>query len=132
MPMIPSTNPVRVPLGQPDLYAGVVDGGFEQRLIEGIRPIAEHFLAAALHHFFDTGLYDTLVGEPGFRPIAGLAESMAFEEYRLRGLLYFLANEGVVEIESDGVRLTRKGAGYGEFRPWYTMMIGGYSTTLEQ
>ncbi|WP_410575123.1 hypothetical protein [Amycolatopsis sp. cmx-4-61] len=128
----PPVPPSRLPYGQPELYAGVVDSGFEQRLIEGIRPIAEHFLASALHHLFDSGIFDTLQAEQGYRPIAGLADQLVSEEYRLLGLLQFLANEGVVEIEADAVRLTAKGLGYGEFRAWYTMMVGGYSSTLGQ
>ena len=116
----------------PERYTDVVDSGFEQRLIEGIRPIAEHYLAAALHHFFDVGIYDALHGSQAYRPIAELAKAMSLEEYRLRGLLYFLANEGVVDVADDAVRLTPKGIGLGEFRPWYTMMIGGYATTLVQ
>ncbi len=127
-----TTGPTMTPYGKPDHYGDVADGGFEQRLIAGIRPIAEHFLASALHHFFDTGIYDTLLGEQDRISITELAGGLAMERERLSGLLFFLANEGVVDIEDDRVRLTSKGIAYGEFRPWYTMMIGGYSSTLGQ
>jgi 2-ketoarginine methyltransferase len=110
----------------------VADQGFERRLIDGIRPIAEHFLAGALYHLFDSGLFDQLVQHPDGVRCAALAGTLDLDEDRVRGLLLFLANEGVVQIEDDGARLTLKGRQYGEFRPWYTMLVGGYSLTLGQ
>jgi 2-ketoarginine methyltransferase len=109
----------------------VADQGFEQRLIEGIRPIAEHFLAQALHHLFTTGLYDRLEDGSAI-PVAELAYDFGMDQDRLRGLLLYLANEGIVVVEDTAVRLTAKGRGYGEFRAWYTLLVGGYSTTIAQ
>lgn len=103
---------------------------FEQRLIEGIRPISEHFLALALHHLFDTGLYDHLAETSV--TIGTLAGLFDMEEDRLRGFLLYLANEGIVQVRRDEVSLTAHGRRYGEFRPWYTMLIGGYTSTLQQ
>jgi len=118
--------------GKPDRYSDVADGAFEQRLIAGIRPIAEHFLASALFHLFEVGIYDALRAAADPVPIAGLAEKLDLDLPRLRGLLWFLANEGVADIQDDTVTLTAKGVQYGEFRSWYTMLIGGYSGTLGQ
>jgi 2-ketoarginine methyltransferase len=115
-----------------DDQPSLVDGSFEQRLIEGIRPIADHFLAFALHHLFDTGLHDELARRPAATTIGALADSRGMEEHRLRGFLLYLANEGVVQVEGESVRLTPKGVQYGEFKPWYTMLIGGYSSTVGQ
>jgi len=109
----------------------VADPGFEQRLIEGIRPIAEHFLAHALHHLFNTGLYDLLEGGAQV-PITQLADEFEMDHDRLRGLLLYLANEGIVAVEGATVQLTPKGRGYGEFRAWYSLLIGGYATTVAQ
>lgn len=103
---------------------------FEQRLIEGIRPITEHFLAAALHHLFDTGLYDHLADRPA--TTSALADLFDMEEDRLRGFLLYLANEGIVQVHRDEVSLTATGRRYGEFRPWYTLLIGGYTSMLQQ
>jgi 2-ketoarginine methyltransferase len=108
-----------------------VDPGFERRLIEATRPIAEHYLAFALHHLFESGAFDLLAQADG-AAIAFAADALGLDEHRLRGLLLFLANEGVVTVEDDAVALTAKGRLYGEFRPWYTMMIGGYAPTLGQ
>lgn len=108
------------------------DPGFEQRLIEGIRPISEHFLASALHHLFASGLYDRLIEEPGAIPIGALAAEQGMDGHRLRGFLLYLANEGIVQVEAGAVRLSPRGRGFGEFRAWYTMMIGGYTSTLAQ
>jgi 2-ketoarginine methyltransferase len=109
-----------------------VDPGFELRLIEGVRPIAEHYLASCLHHMFDRGIFDQLDGETEPVPIPSLAVTLRMDVHRLRGLLHFLANEAVVMVDGDAVALTPKGRQYGEFRPWYTMMIGGYGQTVGQ
>ncbi len=110
----------------------VADPGFEQRLIEGIRPIAEHFLAGALHHLFDSGVFDALERGLGGRTPAALADELSLEPARLTGLLRYLANENVVAFDGDAARLTPRGLAYGEFRAWYTIMIGGYTSTLAQ
>lgn len=120
------------PLPVTDHAQAFVDAGFERRLIEGIRPIAEHYLAIALHNLFASGVYDELAAPAEAVPIASLAEGLGLDAHRLRGLLLFLANEDVVTVEDDAVSLTATGRRYGEFRPWYTMLIGGYATTLEQ
>lgn len=120
------------PLPVTDHACAYVDPGFEQRLIEGIRPIAEHYLAAALHHVFASGVFDELARQAHAVSIEVVAGALGLDADRLRGLLLFLANEGVVSIEDDAVMLTAKGRLYGEFRGWYTMMIGGYATTVQQ
>jgi 2-ketoarginine methyltransferase len=118
--------------GHPGTGLEGLDPSFELRLIDGIRPISEHFLAAALHHLFDTGLYDELAAHPDGMPLDGLADTLGLDRYRLEGFLRYLANEGVVAVSDGSATLTGKGRGYGEFRPWYTMLIGGYSTTVAQ
>jgi 2-ketoarginine methyltransferase len=116
----------------PPAPAPGVDASFEQRLIDGIRPIAEHYLASALHHLFNTGIYDHLAGSLRRSTITIMASELDLDPDRLRGFLLYLANEDVVTVTADTVRLTAKGLAFGEFRAWYTMMIGGYTTTLEQ
>lgn len=115
----------------PTAGGDLVDAGFEQRLIDGIRPIAEHFLAGALYHFFDAGVYDHL-GQQGATPVGELAGTLGLDERRLAGLLRYLANEGVVSWRGDTVELTGRAHQYGEFRGWYTMFVGGYATTIQQ
>jgi 2-ketoarginine methyltransferase len=114
-----------------------VDPGFERRLIDGIRPISELFLASGLHHLFSTGLYDHLVSAGGATPVDAVAEDLALTPARLRGFLLYLANEDIVTVAVDGngretVALTERARGYAEFRAWYTFLVGGYATTLEQ
>ena len=127
-----TTSATAEPLPVTEHAQAFVDAGFERRLIEGVRPIAEHYLAIALHHLFSSGVFDELASPAEAVPIASVAEALGLDAHRLRGLLLFLANEDVVTVEDDAVALTPKGRQYGEFRPWYTMMIGGYTTTLEQ
>jgi len=50
-----------------------VDSNFEQRLIENIKPISQHYLAACLHHMFATGIFDELTQQEHAIPIASLA-----------------------------------------------------------
>lgn len=109
-----------------------LDGSYEQRLIDGVRPIAEHFLAACLHHLFRTGLYDRLgaVGEAA--AIEDVAKDLDMDPWRLRGFLLYLANEDIVTVDGDAVALTRRAESYAEFRTWYTFLIGGYSGTVAQ
>ncbi len=109
-----------------------VDAGFEQRVIDKIRPIAEHYLAMCLHHLFASGVFDYLAAAAKPVPIPTVVGALGLAEDRLTGLLLFLANEGVVTVEHGTAALTAKGRGYDEVRGWYTMMIGGYSVTMQQ
>lgn len=122
------------PAADPGHGAGqhIVDGDFEHRLIEGIRPVAVHFLAMTLHHLFESGGYDRLDAAADGVGIARLADDLELDPARLRGLLLYLANEGVVEVDGDTARLGQKGRLYGEFRAWYTMFVGGYGSTIAQ
>ncbi|WP_084960737.1 hypothetical protein [Thermoactinospora rubra] len=108
-----------------------VDPSFELRLIEALRPISQHFLAVGVHHLFDTGLYDALADAPP-TPVRQLADRLAMEAGRLRGFLLYLANEGIVRLEDDRVALTPKARELHEFRAWYTFLIGGYASTIQQ
>jgi 2-ketoarginine methyltransferase len=109
-----------------------VDPHFEQRLIESIKPISNHYLAICLHHIFDTGVFDELAQNDQPIYIASIAKKLKMDVNRLTGLLLFLRNEGVVNVEDNKVVLTATGRQYGEFKAWYTIMIGGYSSTIQQ
>lgn len=109
-----------------------VDEGFEQRLIDGIRPIAELFLASCLHHLFASGVYDALNTADGPRDIEALAEDLDLDAERLTGLLLFLANEGVLTVRDGRATLGAKAHSYAEFRSWYTFFVGGYAGTVGQ
>jgi 2-ketoarginine methyltransferase len=126
-----SDSPAAAGAGGPVGSADVVDASFELRLIEAIRPISEHFLAVAIHHLFDTGIYAVLAAESAV-PIEALADSLILDLERLRGFLLYLSNEGIVAIADDTVRLTPAGRAYAEFQPWYTFLIGGYGSTIQQ
>lgn len=112
-------------------HLGGVDASFEQRLIEALQPIRGHFLAAATHAFFDCGAFDRLAADA---PVAmpDVTDELGLEPSRLDVLLRYLANEGVVEVVGDQVGLTPRGRALGEFRSWYTFLIGGYAETLTQ
>lgn len=44
----------------------------------------------------------------------------------------YLANEGLITKTGDTVSLSPVGHGFTRFRPWYTMLIGGYAETFHQ
>lgn len=124
-----------VPAGSTTIPTGhaeaAVDPGFEQRIIDATEPLAAYYLAASLHHFFALGLYDELAGAAGPVPIDTLTSALGLDPTRLRGFLHFLANNAVVSVDGESATLTAKGRLYGEARGWYTMMIGGYGSTLQ-
>ena len=109
-----------------------VDSGFEQRLIDGLRPISQLFLASALHHLFSTGIYDWLSGQENGASVAELAADLDLDTQRLTGFLLYLANEDIVTVQTGLVALTARARTFAEFRAWYTLMVGGYTTTADQ
>lgn len=112
------------------------DSGFEGRLIPGIRPIAELFLATGLHHLFDSGVYDRLADAPGATDVTGLAAELSLDRERLAGFLRYLGNEDVVVLTGplggERVELGQLAHQYAEFRSWYTFLVGGYQGTVAQ
>lgn len=104
---------------------------FEVRLIEALQPIRQHVLATVVHHVFDSGLYDSLAAGGGCS-LQDLLDRHPFVEVRLRALLHYLANEGLVARRGERYVLTERARGFAEFRGWYTMLIGGYGSTFLQ
>uniref|UniRef100_A0AAU2VKN7 Methyltransferase domain-containing protein n=1 Tax=Streptomyces sp. NBC_00008 TaxID=2903610 RepID=A0AAU2VKN7_9ACTN len=109
-----------------------VDSGFEQRLIDGIRPIGELFLAHGLHHLFSSGVFDRLTATNSPVAVDDLAAGLGLIPERLAGLLAYLANEGIVTLEDGRAALTPRATAYAEFRSWYTFLVGGYAGTAGQ
>jgi 2-ketoarginine methyltransferase len=104
----------------------------EERLARALQPIRFFALAQALFAFMETGLHATLrLG--GSMRVARLAEESGFDERRLRGFLRYLANERFVELTADDVvSLSESGSEIAVFRPWYTLLVGGYAGTFQQ
>jgi 2-ketoarginine methyltransferase len=103
---------------------------FERRLIENTQPIRFFFLAQALHHALDLGLFTTLGHTPG-RSVAELSAEHGLDEERLLGLLRYLQNEGYL-VDNGGWRLTAKSVDLPVFAPWYEMLVGGYAPSMQQ
>ncbi|GLI09115.1 2-ketoarginine methyltransferase [Paenibacillus tyrfis] len=103
----------------------------EDRLIESTQPIRYFTLAVSIYHLFDTGLFDVLV-ETGSASVGELANRLELDEEKLEGFLKYAKNEQIVIEENGRFRLSPKGAELGDFRGWYTMMIGGYAETFLQ
>jgi 2-ketoarginine methyltransferase len=104
---------------------------FEDRLVPLIQPIRNFSLAIAIHHLFESGLYDSLRhGEPATSD--GLAERHGLEVDRLDALLRYLRNEGILASDGREFILSSRGRELADARPWYTMFIGGYASTFLQ
>ena len=104
---------------------------FETRLIEMTQPLRYYMLAINLYHLFATGLFDTL-HEMESITVAALAERHTMEGERLAVFIKYLRNEGYIEEADKQIALSAKGRSLVEFRPWYTMLVGGYAETLLQ
>jgi 2-ketoarginine methyltransferase len=125
-----NTEPERSALS-PARLSGI-DTGFEQRLIDGIYPISQLFLASALHHLFSSGVYDQLSCHDRGTSISELAAGLDLAPERLTGFLLYLANEDIVTVQADQVAVTARARRFAEFRAWYMLMVGGYCTTADQ
>ncbi|MFE0654630.1 2-ketoarginine methyltransferase [Streptomyces sp. NPDC059534] len=109
----------------------MIENDFENRLIDALQPVRYFALAHGIHQLMQTGLFRELDAEPGLDTRA-LAGRLGLYPRRLAGLCRYLANEGLL-VESDGGwRLTDKARSYAPFEAWYTLLIGGYSTTFTQ
>ena len=106
----------------------------ELRLIEAVEPFHGFALAAALQALFASGVYDALAAGEALEA-HGIARSLGLQPARVEALLGFLAVEGVVAAANASARgeafvLTERGRGYGEFRAWYELLIGGYGAVF--
>ena len=109
----------------------MIASDFEHRLIDALQPVRQWALASCIYHLFDTGLYDALADADG-RTTDELTTALGMDPRKLRGFLAYLRNEGLV-AELDGrFTLTASARDMAEFRPWYTLLVGGYAETFQQ
>jgi len=139
--------------GVPDRLEGPLEGGFDFVLRErvsasnlpfaGAPPIREHDLAVgllpirylALAHVIQalhtTGLADLLAGKA--LTVEDLAVQLELDPDRLQHLLYYLINEGLVEVDAGGrYEMSSRGQAYVTCRPWYELLVGGYAQTFSE
>ncbi|QBD77054.1 2-ketoarginine methyltransferase [Ktedonosporobacter rubrisoli] len=102
---------------------------FEKRLIEAIQPIRFHALAVCIYHLFETGLFETLLNAAPIS-LVQLARRHDFDPLKLEAFMQYLRTEGIVEEEEEGYQLSEKGRSFADFRPWYSIFIGGYGNTF--
>lgn len=103
---------------------------FEQRLVENLQPIRHFALAQAIYHLFSTGLHSRI--KAGAIQAVDLAHEFAFDPPRTLGFLHYLANENIVDLQAGTVSLTKRGEQLEQFRPWFELLVGGYSETFQQ
>ena len=104
----------------------------EERLASGLQPVRQFVLAQALYNFMEIGIQGR-IADLGSVNIETLARDLGLNRDRLRGFLQYLSNERFVCLtDEDNVSLTSKGKEISDFRPWYTLLIGGYAQTFIQ
>jgi 2-ketoarginine methyltransferase len=106
----------------------VPDQNFEARLIDALQPVRGAFLAQAIHQFFELGIESRLRRSPA--DSSDLATELDLDRARLEDFLRYLANEGVVVERTGGWHLAPSAIDLHVYRPWYTLLVGGYSETL--
>ncbi len=108
---------------------------FEARLIQALQPVRGFALAQAVFVLMDSGIHDLLAADPGLSA-STVAGKLGMDEARLGGFLRYLANEGFLacdgNADGDGWRLTSKARQTNEFRAWYKLLVGGYTSTFAQ
>ena len=104
---------------------------FESELIDALQPIRFYTLATCLYHLFESGIYDTLATHQSLSS-QDLASQHGFDHTKLTALLKYLRNEGILDEDQGVFSLSVKGQRFAPFRPWYTMLIGGYGQTFLQ
>ncbi|GAA3768373.1 methyltransferase domain-containing protein [Streptomyces phyllanthi] len=110
--------------------ADALPDGLEDKLVSALQPIRGFVLAQSLYQFLETGAHEVLASA-GTLTVARLARSCDLDEDRLRGFLQYLSNEDFVELTAeDEVTLSAKGAEIAVFRPWYTLLVGGYTGAM--
>jgi SAM-dependent methyltransferase len=105
-----------------------IDHVGEKGLVEALEPIRQTYRAFAIEALFACGLFERLVDEG--LPTSRAAAELGLEETRCRALAYYLANEGLLSIRDDVLRLSDDARRLAPYRPWYELMIGGYAPTL--
>lgn len=102
---------------------------FETGLIQALQPVRFHALAIALYQLFETGLFSHLTQHPG-RTLDAVADDLRMDRWRLETFVHYLRNEDYLRLDDQqGVHLTPAAQALEPYRPWYTMMIGGYTPT---
>lgn len=104
---------------------------FEARLVDAIQPLRFYALAINIYHLFETGIHATLAGRLQVSP-REVAELHGMDAARVEVFFRYLRNEGLLEQANGAWKLTDKGRSLHEFRPWYTMFVGGYAETFLQ
>lgn len=104
----------------------------EGKLIDALQPVRFHTLATCIYHLFDTGLFDALAEANESLSTDSLAKEYHLDPYRLEAFLKYLRAEGILEENEGRFKLSETGKRFGEFRVWYTLLIGGYSSTFLQ
>lgn len=103
----------------------LLTSAYETRLIKALQPIRFYSLAINLYHLFETGLYDALA-EAG-QTVEDIVERHDMDADRVEVFFKYLRNEGILEEDDGQFTLSKEGIDAGVFRPWYTLLMGGYA-----
>lgn len=102
---------------------------FESGLVDALQPVRFHALAIALYQLFETGLFSHLRSQPG-QTVPAVAAALSMDAWRLETFVHYLRNERYLDMDEAGrIQLAEAAIALEPYRPWYTMMIGGYTPT---
>lgn len=102
---------------------------FELGLVQALQPIRGFALAAVLHQFFDSGLFEA-IRDSGAISADELAAQRDLNPERTLALLRYLAVEGFLTESGGSFAITDKATELLPYLPWYTMLVGGYGDTF--
>ncbi len=105
------------------------DETFESGLVAALQPIRGFVLANAIHQFFESGLYETIL-EVGPISTSQLAEQENLDTARLEAFLQFLTVEQLLLRTEEGFEVADAARDLVPYLPWYRMLIGGYGQTF--
>ncbi len=92
--------------------------------------IGKFTASIVIFHLLDLRIIDLLSNGP--MVISHLANESKVDEGRLRNLLIYCRNEGIVDFENDVVALSDLGKAIEKCKGWFEMLVGGYGETFFQ
>ncbi|MBL7789365.1 MAG: hypothetical protein JNL75_05970 [Chitinophagales bacterium] len=101
-------------------------------LAKNLKPIRYHVLASVLFHFLHKGIHNEIKLN-GKCTVEYLTKKLFINEKILNGILTYLKNEKYIKVNKlKEFQLTKKCEGLDLYKPWYDLLIGGYSNTFYQ
>jgi 2-ketoarginine methyltransferase len=104
----------------------------KQDLEKHLNPIRHFVLAKGLFHLLDSGISESIKKNREIS-IDSLCEIHSLNKKVLNGFITYLTNERVLYKSKENlIGFTKEWEDLNTYKPWYDLLIGGYSTTYDQ